>query len=390
LVVVTAHGRDGMGLPLLHVLSGAAFSAVAAVNGTSSPAVRSAGCGLAPPYDPAEQRNSERIDIDGRWYLLHLPAGTPDGGGVVYDRDVAHPLIMNFHGMGMGPRAEQSWTGLTPLSNQQGAIVVYPAGFADCSGNDCWTSWNASGTAIGTSPDGEPTCTNATEPYIACFNSCRSEGLCNPPDGPLDPPCNVASCVDDVAFAERMLDHLEATLCIDRSRVQVTGNSMGGLMAMQVAASLPDRVATVVPMTAVPLRGYARELVPRVEGMGISVMSIVGNFDQVMPKEGGESYEGFVYDSQAQYMDAWAAYHGALPGPPNVQYDVGPDPWRELRCLSYAWPSGGPPPNTGIVVSCSLNIGHNGEQRPYAPALKWAFLRDHPRLMSAAAAGGES
>ena len=90
-----------MGLPLLHVLSGAAFSAVAAVNGTSSPAVRSAGCGVAPPYDPAEQRNSERIDIDGRWYLLHLPAGTPDGGGVVYDRDVAHPLIMNFHGMGM-------------------------------------------------------------------------------------------------------------------------------------------------------------------------------------------------------------------------------------------------------------------------------------------------
>ena len=88
------------------------------------------------------------------------------------------------------------------------------------------------------------------------------------------------------------------------------------VMTMPVAASLPDRIATAVPMTAVPLRGYARQLVPRVEGMGISVMSIVGNFDQVMPIDGGESYEGFIYDSQSEYIDAWAAYHGALPGPP--------------------------------------------------------------------------
>ena len=77
---------------------------------------------------------------------------------------------------------------------------------------------------------------------------------------------------------------------------------------MQVAASIPQRIATVVPMTSVPLRGCkprgsshnqaleslestltdcgvfvdARELVPMIEGQGISVMSIVGNFDQVM------------------------------------------------------------------------------------------------------------
>ena len=33
---------------------------------------------------------------------------------MVYDPDVPHPLIVNYHGMGMGPRSEQAWTGLTP------------------------------------------------------------------------------------------------------------------------------------------------------------------------------------------------------------------------------------------------------------------------------------
>ena len=44
-----------------------------------------------------------------------------------------------------------------------------------------------------------------------------------------------------------------------------------------------------------------------------------------MPIDGGESYEGFIYDSQSEYTDAWAAYHGALPGPlSTIHYDVKP------------------------------------------------------------------
>jgi poly(3-hydroxybutyrate) depolymerase len=237
---------------------------------------------------------------------------------VVYDKDVPHPLIINFHGMGMGPRAEQSWTGLTPLSNQEGVIVAYPAGMADCEGPDCWASWNASGAASGRSPDGLPTCTSATEPYTACWDSCRELDQCNAPEGPLDPPCNVASCVDDVAWSTAMLDELERTLCIDTTRVMVTGNSMGGLMAMQLGAEIPERISSVVALTSVPMRGFARALVPQLAGTGVSVMSVVGNFDQVMPREGGESYEGFVYDSQQDYTDAWGSYHGCLLGPTEI------------------------------------------------------------------------
>jgi hypothetical protein len=182
----------------------------------SAPApARSDGCGREPPYDPVTERLSQRINILGRWYLLALPAGTQAGGGIVYDKDTPHPVIINFHGMGMGPRAEQSWSGLTPLANREGIIAVYPAGMADCSGDQCYTSWNGGGTASGRSPDSLPTCTSATEPYWANYDSCLEQGLGNVPEGTLDPPCNVASCVDDVAWATAVLDQLESTLCVD-------------------------------------------------------------------------------------------------------------------------------------------------------------------------------
>merc|ERR1719461_1153480 len=47
--------------------------------------------------------------------------------------------------------------------------------------------------------------------------------------------CNVANClVDDVGFIDTLLDELEATYCIDRSRIYVTGYSNGGMMTQRL------------------------------------------------------------------------------------------------------------------------------------------------------------
>ena len=218
--------------------------------------------------------------------------------------------------------------------------------------------------------------------YWANYQSCLEQGLGNAPQGSLNPPCNIASCVDDIAWATAVLDHIESTLCIDTSRIQITGSSMGGIFAMAFGAKLAHRVSSVVPITSLPLRGYAREMLPSIAGQGVHVMSIVGNFDQVMPREGGESFEGFIYDSQQDFTDAWASYHGALPGP-SVEYETPGEPgeprWRELRCMAYEWAGGTRPTGAGEVVRCDLNIGHNGQQRNYAPELKYQFLMNFPR-----------
>ena len=52
---------------------------------------------------------------------------------------------------------------------------------------------------------------------------------------------------------------------------------------MGAPGASPPKTAVSGPGQSVPLRGYARELVPALAAQGVSVMSIVGNNDQVMP-----------------------------------------------------------------------------------------------------------
>ena len=51
---------------------------------------------------------------------------------------------------------------------------------------------------------------------------CLEQGLGNAPEGTLDPPCNVASCVDDVAWAG--LDEGFPSFCLNHS--QLYGESL--------------------------------------------------------------------------------------------------------------------------------------------------------------------
>ena len=62
------------------------------------------------------------------------------------------------------------------------------------------------GTCKGVQPDGvTPTCREWHEPYSACYDSCRAHepNLCNAPEGPVSPPCNCATCIDDILFTVR-------------------------------------------------------------------------------------------------------------------------------------------------------------------------------------------
>jgi polyhydroxybutyrate depolymerase len=54
----------------------------------------------------------------------------------------------------------------------------------------------------------------------------------------------------DLAFTEALLDHLEATYCVDSSRVFATGHSWGGDMAHVAACFLGDRITAAVPIAA--------------------------------------------------------------------------------------------------------------------------------------------
>ena len=93
----------------------------------------------------------------------------------------------------------------------------------------------------------------------------------------------------DVQFLEELLDHIEATVCIDTNRVFVAGLSNGAFMASIVACDLSDRFAAAAPVAGIqappdcdPARpvpviafhGTADTFVPYTGGLGASVASL--------------------------------------------------------------------------------------------------------------------
>lgn len=203
------------------------------------------------PTAVAQAGNSERkikIGSDDRSYWLHIPSS--------YEGTRPVPLIFDFHANG-GNGFAQSLTSPYPAKTDgDGAVVAFPSGL-----NGPWGSaWNLG-------------------------------------------PCCVAG-VDDVAFTMAMIDQIQDTVCIDKSRIYAVGNITGGGMAYALACQKADVFAAVAasawdllkdnvtdckpsrPITVVSFRGTADTLVPyqgaysdRVPGMAITFLGAEKTFD---------------------------------------------------------------------------------------------------------------
>lgn len=53
----------------------------------------------------------------------------------------------------------------------------------------------------------------------------------------------------DITYVQDLVDEVEQRLCIDRSRVYLTGFSMGGMLSMRLACTAPDRFAAVAAVS---------------------------------------------------------------------------------------------------------------------------------------------
>jgi polyhydroxybutyrate depolymerase len=122
-----------------------------------------------------------------RSYVVHIPAG--------YTGTTAVPLMMVIHGAHNTPALARSWSQMDPVSNQNGFIVMYPAGL------DCW---NAGGILTG---------------------------------------CTAAD--DDVGFLRAAVNDVKSHACIDPKRVSVTGISNGSMMAQYMACQAADVFSSV-------------------------------------------------------------------------------------------------------------------------------------------------
>jgi polyhydroxybutyrate depolymerase len=176
-----------------------------------------------------------------------------------YDPATPAPVAYVFHGAGSNKEEQLVYSNYLPYADADGALLVLPDALGDP------PRWSPYGRAVA-----------------------GVEG------------------VNDLTFFDDLSAAVEDDLCVDPSRVLVSGMSSGGFMAASIGCSRSDQVTTVGPVTATiwveALCGQA-EPVPYVYFHGTD--------DPIVPYDGGPNSSGPVL----QTSQAWADQNGC-PNPP--------------------------------------------------------------------------
>jgi polyhydroxybutyrate depolymerase len=138
------------------------------------------------------------------------------------------PVVFALHGASGSADSFINYSGWQAISEDEGVIVIHPDGFDN--------QWN----------DGRP--------------------------GGVP--------VDDVGWIAQIVEDLDDMLRIDRTRVYATGYSMGGMMAMRLACTLPDVIAAAASVAST-MPGYILE--ECVAAPPKPVLFMVGTDDQIVP-----------------------------------------------------------------------------------------------------------
>jgi polyhydroxybutyrate depolymerase len=183
-------------------------------------AVASTGCRAAATPEVSNVHESVSVSGTHRSYLLTTPnphAGQPAA------------LVVDFHGYGEGDTTESLTTQFGPLGQKDGFISVFPEGRGSP------IQWDTS-----TKPGNR-----------------------------------------DVAFVTAMLDKIEATQCVDTSRIYATGLSQGAFMTSTMACVMSSRFAAFAPVSGVQLSA------PCPDSRPVPILAFHGTGDPILHFNGG-------------------------------------------------------------------------------------------------------
>ncbi len=316
-------------------------------------ATLSAGCGEVPPVAPGESRAfSMRVGELERQWVLHLPPS--------YEAGRATELVLDFHGYTGTAAGEEQYTGLSRHADEHGYVVVYPQGTGfTVDGGQLITSWNDLAGSLSSGPQG-PICSDTADYYAY------------PPECGEPKPCVWATCHDDLDFVERLLDRLEAELCVDLDRVYATGMSNGGMFVHRLGCDMTDRFAAIAPVGGTLARGF--NCAPEVP---LAMMNIYGSGDAYVSQRGDMSSDGYFYTGAEDVLEKWADRRSQGCDGASTPYPTSQDGVLGLACVQRANCSTG-----AGVVHCTWDGAHDWPQdethRPGNEAI-WEFLSKHSR-----------
>ncbi len=256
-----------------------------------------------------------------REYLLHVPSS--------YDRFKPTPLVISLHGGAVWPAHQMDMSGWSRLADNNGFIVVYPAG------SGAPRAWNVN----------------------------HGAGLAR-----------------DVRFISDLIDTLEAAYNIDPAMIYADGLSNGGGMAFVLSCALSDRIAAVGMVAAAQSLPWSWCTDPR----PVPMIAFHGTADTFTPYHGGRSPvfpDPFVLPSIPTWTANWARRNRCGPSP--VESVVAADVTRlEYQSCAddaavvlytvlgggHTWPGGKPMPESLVGLTS------NGVD---ATSQMWAFFREH-------------
>ncbi|MBI4518102.1 MAG: hypothetical protein HY699_20045 [Deltaproteobacteria bacterium] len=278
---------------LVTVLGGLAAAVAAEV-----PARPSAGC--AAPAAANGRRLERTIVVSGvsRSYVLDVPASTEPSRPV--------PLLFDFHGLGHSGGGVWAVSEFRQLAERDGFITVYPDGLT--------VTLNTGTQQL-----------EGTGWEIAAADSNR-----------------------DLKFTALLLDHLEATYCIDRARVFATGFSNGAFFSHLLGCVMADRFAAIAPVSG------GRAPAACAPSRGVAVLIYHGRQDQRVPVQHARVAR-----------DAWLALNRCREHASN-----GCEEHRQCR-------------DGAVVEYCEADFAHRWPA--LATAHIWEFFQAHP--LAAAARG---
>ncbi|MGA2814176.1 MAG: PHB depolymerase family esterase [Candidatus Acidiferrum sp.] len=258
-----------------------------------------------------------------REYLLYVPKS--------YDRTKPTPLVINLHTSMSWPSSSMAISQWNLLADENGFIVVYPAGTGRGP-----KSWEMTGS-------------------------------------------ETPSRMPDVIFISDLIDKLEESYNIDKTRIYANGMSNGGGMAFVLSCTLSDRIAAVGMVSA----GLDPEWSWCTDHRPVPVIAFHGTADPICPYNGGRSkLAGGTFPSVPSFMANWSQRNRCGPNPiesafaadvTRLQYaDCADDAAVVLYTVKgegHQWPGGKPIVAKFLVGQYSHSID--------ATRQMWAFFREH-------------
>jgi polyhydroxybutyrate depolymerase len=182
-----------------------------------------------------------------RNYILYIPE--------IYTGDEAVPLVFNFHGYTSNASDQMGYGDFRSIADTANFILIHPEGTL----LDGKTHWNVGGWTLGSS-------------------------------------------VDDVSFAEAMIDFAKAEYKIDQSKIYSTGMSNGGYMSFLLACQLGEKIAAVASVTGSMTPQMLSACEPN---HPTPILQIHGTNDDVVPYHGNQVWT----HSIAEVMNYWVKHN---------------------------------------------------------------------------------